>query len=117
LLDAVDAIVGELLHERALARRDEPHPHSDVFDVDSEGARIARILQRVARRQERLTGHAPAQNAKASEGPGVYQRYVAADVARGPGGGVSRRARTDDDQLMPARAALHQRPAGRAPSR
>ena len=69
-------------------------------------ARLARVVERVARRQERLARHAAAQNAQAAERPVVDERHVAADVARRSRGRIAGGTGADDDQVVTVGTSL-----------
>jgi hypothetical protein len=56
-------------------------------------------MQQVARRDQRLRGHAAAQDAQPAERAAIDERNVGAEVTGRPGGGKPAAARADDDQI------------------
>jgi hypothetical protein len=119
LFDPGDAVVGEILYERALTRGDERHVGGRGRDPNAERAGVARVLKCVARRQQRFAGHTPAQYAQSAQRAGVYQRDVAAEIAHRPRRRIPSRTSADDYEFVrvPDHRQGTYRPCGRAPSR
>ncbi len=78
LFEALDAVVGKTLDELPLAPHDVRKIDADVARVDAEFRSFAHIVNRVARCNQRFTGHAAAQNAESAERSVVDEGYVGA---------------------------------------
>ena len=100
LRDTLDAVVGELFDELALAPQDVRHIDGHAADVNAQRTGFARILRGVAGCEECLARHAAAQDAQAAERSVIDERGTAAEIADRTGGGVAARTGTDDDEVV-----------------
>ncbi len=99
----VDAVIGEILHERALARRDERHVDVDALGHRFPSARASRASCSASLdAEQRFARHAAAQDAQAAERSAIDQRDVAPEIAGRARRRITARTRADDDEVVRA---------------
>jgi hypothetical protein len=98
-VDTGDAVVGPILNQRPLPRRQRRVVEARRAGVKGEFVGGADVVETIGTCQHRLRRHAPAQDAQASQRTAVDKRHVRAEIARGAGCGVTAAACADYNEI------------------
>ena len=98
--ELLDALVGEVFDHGVLSRHDVREMEPDVFRADAPGLRVSRQVNDIGRVEQRLGGHAAAQDAKAADLLAAFDddRFQAG-AGRGAGRRVTAAAATNDGNV------------------